>query len=86
VYSNGKADEAEKVLVALHRERSDPNNVFAHNEMAIMKHQIDYERERSLSFKQALRTPSMRRRFLVGWLAMSGTQAGGLIVVLSELE
>lgn len=81
---HGRAEEAEKVLMKLHADKSDPDNLFAHSEMIVMKHQIDYEMQHRLTIRDAFRQPSMRRRFLVGWLAMSGTQAGGLIVVLSR--
>lgn len=86
MYSHGKAEQAEKVMVALHRDHSDPSDSFAHREFDLMKAQIDYEMETKKTILQHLKTPSMRRRFLLGFLTMSGTQFSGLLVILSKLS
>jgi hypothetical protein len=80
---NGRYEAAEKVLKALHRDPTDPEDTYAHNEMILMRRQIDYEQSRKTTLLQALKKPSLRRRFIVGFLVMSGTQCSGLIVVLS---
>jgi hypothetical protein len=49
-----------------------------------MKAQINFEAETRTSWKQAFSKKSLRKRFILGALAMSGTQFSGLIVILSE--
>ncbi|OAL28312.1 hypothetical protein AYO22_03018 [Fonsecaea multimorphosa] len=83
LYMNGRGEEAEKVLIRLHRNQKDPNNEFARKEMYIIKAQIDHELSHRLTLAVALKTPSMRKRFILGWATMSCTQASGLIVVLT---
>ena len=80
----GRHEAAEKVLVKLHRDHSDPTDSFARKEYLIMKAQIELEAETPLSYTQAIKKPSMRRRFILGWLTMSGTQFSGLLVILSK--
>jgi hypothetical protein len=48
-----------------------------------MKARIDLDMEKRISTWQALRIPSVKRRFMLGFLAMMGTQCSGLIVLLS---
>jgi hypothetical protein len=80
----GRHEEAEQVLVKLHRDPSDPTNSFAAKEYLIMKAQIEMEIETRMSYRQAFAKPSMRKRFIIGWLTMSGTQFSGLLVILSK--
>lgn len=82
LYMNDRADEAEKVLIALHRRADDPNHTFARKEIQIIKSQIDFERENKLPISQAFKKRSLQKRFIIGFLAMWDTQCSGLIVVL----
>jgi hypothetical protein len=82
---NDRSAEAEMVLTRLHKNKDDPNHSFARKEMSIMKMQIDLESRNRLTVAEAFKNAAMRRRFITGWLAMSGTQASGLIVVLSKI-
>ncbi len=72
------------MLIKLHRDPSDPTNSFAEKEYLIMKAQIEMEIETRMTYRQAFAKPSMRKRFIIGWLTMSGTQFSGLLVILSE--
>lgn len=83
VYMHGKRDAAEKILCRLHKDPADPTNSFAHKEMRIIQAQVDMDVESSLTIRQAFKSPSLRKRFIIGWLAMSGTQFSGLLVILS---
>ncbi|KAJ9637394.1 hypothetical protein H2204_004818 [Knufia peltigerae] len=83
LYMNDRADEAEKVLIALHRRADDPNHTFARKEIQIIKSQIDFERENKLPISQAFKKRSLQKRFIIGFLAMWDTQCSGLIVVLA---
>lgn len=84
MYMNDRGEEAERVLIRLHKTKDDPNNAFALKEMSIVKAQIDHESRNRLTVREAFKNAAMRKRFITGWLAMSGTQASGLIVVLSK--
>jgi len=85
VYAHGRPEEAEEVMVKLHRDKEDPSNSFALQEFKIMKAQIDLELEKKISTWQALKIPSVRRRFFLGFMAMMGTQCSGLVVLLSNV-
>lgn len=80
----GEYEAATAVLIKLHTRKGDSGDTFAHNEMALMKRQIIYELNNRIPFLEAIRKPSMYRRFIIGFLVMTGTQFSGLIVVLSE--
>jgi hypothetical protein len=85
VYMHDRAEEAEKVLIALHKKPTDPNHLFAQKELFVIKNQINYENSNRLPVWQALKNRSLQKRFLIGFLSMSCTQCSGLLVVLSEL-
>jgi hypothetical protein len=85
VYMHDRAEEAKRVLIALHKKSSDPNHLFAQKELSIIKNQIDYEKQTRLPVWQALKKRSLQKRFLIGFLSMSCTQCSGLLVVLSKL-
>jgi hypothetical protein len=48
-----------------------------------MSAQLDLEIEKKMSTWNALKIPSVRKRFILGFLTMLGTQCSGLIVILS---
>ena len=84
LYTHDRADEAEKVLIALHKRADDPDHTFARKEIQIIRSQIDYERVNRLPVLEAFRKPSLQKRFVLGFLAMWNTQCSGLIVVLGK--
>ena len=79
-----RADEAEKVLIALHKRSDDPTHAFARTEIQIIKSQIDYERANRVPVLEAFKKRSLQKRFALGFLAMWDTQCSGLIVVLGK--
>lgn len=81
---NDRADEATKVLIALHKRSNDPDDTFALQEMQIIVNQINYEKRNRLPVREAFRKPSLLKRFALGFLAMWNTQCSGLIVVLGK--
>lgn len=83
VYMKGRYEKAEAVLIKLHKDSRDPNDSYAKNEYLIMKSQIDLEAETQWSLSGAFTSPSLRKRFILGYLTMSGTQFTGLLVILS---
>jgi hypothetical protein len=78
---HGQEDAAEAVLIKLHGNNSGVTSDRL--EFLAMKAQIDLEMETRVDFMQMLRTPTLRRRFITGWMAMSGTQFSGVIILLS---
>ncbi|KAK4501065.1 hypothetical protein PRZ48_006871 [Zasmidium cellare] len=78
-----RTEEAEKVLIKLHKRKDDPNDEFAHREMHIIAEQIAYEKRTKLPIHQALGQRSLQKRFAIGWLAVWCTQCSGVIVVLA---
>lgn len=80
----GRHEAAEAVLLKLHKDPSDPEDMYAKSEYLIMKSQIDLEAETQWSLSRAFTSPTLRKRFILGWLTMSGTQFTGLLVILSE--
>jgi hypothetical protein len=80
-----RAEEAKKVLIALHKKAGDQSHLFAQKELFVIKNQIDYENQNRLPVWQALKKRSLQKRFLIGFLSLSCTQCSGLIVALSRL-
>jgi hypothetical protein len=81
---NNHGEEAKRNLIMLHKSNDDQHHSFANKEFEIVKAQIDHEVQHHESLLHALKRRSMQKRFLIGWLAMSGTQASALLVVLSK--
>jgi putative Ca2+/H+ antiporter (TMEM165/GDT1 family) len=86
VYSHGKKDLAEATMIKLHKDKSDPTDSFARREFIIMAAQLDLESKKSKTTWQALQIPSVRKRFILAFLTMMGTQCSGLIVLLSKFS
>jgi MFS family permease len=85
VYLNGYEEAAEKVLITLHKDSSDLDNSTTRKEFILMKAQIDLEAEDThQGVRKMFSDPHLRKRFIVGWLTMTGTQSSGAIIVLSE--
>jgi hypothetical protein len=83
VYAHGKTQQAKATMIKLHKDHQDPTDAFALHEFKIMQAQIDLEMQKKITTWQALQIPSVRRRFILGFLTMLGTQCSGLLVLLS---
>jgi MFS family permease len=84
LYLNGRADQAQEVLIKLHHNQADVDHTFARNEFHLMKAQIDLEAEETQHISSIWKNRHLLKRFVVGWVAMSGTQASGSIIILSK--
>ena len=84
VYMNGKAAEAEKVLLRFHRGTTGATRSYAHDEFTQMKRQIDHELETNQTVRSVREDAHLRKRFIVGFLATSASQCSGSIVILSK--
>lgn len=69
-------------MTKIHRDKNDSTHEFAKSEFNIMSAQLDLEMEKKISTWNALKVPSVRKRFMLGFLAMMGTQCSGLVVIL----
>jgi len=83
LYLNGRADQAQEVLIKLHHNQADVDHTFARNEFHLMKAQIDLEAEETQHISSIWKNRHLLKRFVVGWVAMSGTQASGSIIILT---
>lgn len=71
------------MVTKLHQDKNNSTHEFAKQEFNIMSAQLDLEMEKKISTWNALKIPSVRKRFVLGFLTMLGTQCSGLIVILS---
>lgn len=80
---HNRHEEAARSLEKLHSNKKDPEHHFAHKELEIIRAQLAHEARTQMTIFEALRVRSLQKRFILGWFAMTCTQAGGLIVVLT---
>ncbi|KAI0136171.1 general substrate transporter [Xylariales sp. AK1849] len=82
ICSNGRQKEVEATMIKLHKTKSDPIDSFARKEFIISRAQLDLDLQKKTSIWKAMSKPSQRKRFILGFLAMMGTQYSGLDVLL----
>lgn len=78
-----RADEAWTITERLHFDAADEGQTAAREEFQQMKLQMDYERTLNTSLLHMFRTPSLRKRVLLGCGVLLGGQACGPLVVNS---
>lgn len=83
-YTKGRYAEAERLLISLHKDKSDPADSFARREYREMKSQLDFELDLKTSISHMIRNPPLRKRFIIGWMTGSGLQFGAALVILSK--
>ncbi|KAF7557364.1 hypothetical protein G7Z17_g637 [Cylindrodendrum hubeiense] len=83
VYIQGREAEAEATMIKLHRVKDDPTDSFARQEFMVTKAQLDLDMQNRTTVWNAFHIPSLRKRLIIGFLAMMGTQCSGLNVLLS---
>ncbi|KAF2806030.1 general substrate transporter [Mytilinidion resinicola] len=84
LYAHGHEERALKTLIKLHKDKNDDSDTFARHEFSIIKAQTDLDMEKGMMTTwQALKISSVRKRFIIGFLAMMGTQCSGLLVLLT---
>lgn len=74
-------DEALRVLTRLHRNKEDPDNLFAHREYLQIREQHDEDEQNKATWAQIWTVPSYRRRQLVGIFIMFGSQLTATLIV-----
>ncbi|KIW45754.1 uncharacterized protein PV06_04112 [Exophiala oligosperma] len=83
LYLAGEIDKAEKTIMRLHRDRTDPSNAYALAEFRTIKAQLDLEAQNRRSLWDGLRDPHLRKRFVFGFLVNTASQSSGSIVILT---
>lgn len=81
VISRERSDEALKIVQRLHRDETDPDDVFAFREYQQMKTQYEIDRANSVSWKEMFTRPSYRKRIIIGAIVMFGSQTTGTTVI-----
>lgn len=85
VISRERADEALKIVQRLHRDETDPDDVFAFREYQQMKQQYEIDKNNEVSWKEMFMRPSYRKRVIIGAIVMFGSQTTGTTVIASML-
>ncbi|KIW06943.1 uncharacterized protein PV09_02604 [Verruconis gallopava] len=79
--SQGRRDEAFSVLCNLHKTKSDPHNIRAREEFYLIEKQYEMDASLPNGWFELFRTPSNRKRALMGFLLMFGNQFLGVYVM-----
>ncbi|KAK5311282.1 hypothetical protein LTR93_011775 [Exophiala xenobiotica] len=81
--SNDHHDRALNVLCKLHRDKRDPDNSVAHQELELIKRQVDADRMASQQgvWKQLFRQKTYRKRIVLAAMVLLGGQNLGILVI-----
>ncbi|EXJ69164.1 uncharacterized protein A1O5_08099 [Cladophialophora psammophila CBS 110553] len=83
LYMRSRPEDALKVLVKLHSSKSSVSHTFAEEEFKILKAQIDFESHSRLSILSILKRAPLRKRLIIGFVSMFGTQCIGTLIILA---
>ncbi|KAJ9613070.1 hypothetical protein H2200_003011 [Cladophialophora chaetospira] len=81
VISQERSDEALKIVQRLHRDETDPNDVFAFREYQQMKQQFEIDKNNEVSWGEMFAKSSYRKRLIIGAIVMFGSQTTGTTVI-----
>lgn len=81
--SRQRADEALRVVQRLHRDETDPDDVFAFREYQQIKQQYEIDKSNEVTWKEMFSRPSYRKRMIIGAIVMFGSQTTGTTVIAS---
>lgn len=82
--SRERAEEALKIVQRLHRDESDPDDVFAFREYQQIKQQYEIDKHNEVSWKEMFVRASYRKRMIIGAIVMFGSQTTGTTVIASK--
>ncbi|OAG38060.1 hypothetical protein AYO21_07782 [Fonsecaea monophora] len=83
LYMKGRSEDALKVLIRLHSSKSSESHEFADREYQILKAQIDFETPSKTSLWKMVKQPPLRKRLVIGFITMFGTQCIGTLIILA---
>jgi hypothetical protein len=79
----GRDADAERVLIRLHQDASDPDNTVAAAEFYQIRKQIEIDRTLGNSWLHIIRKPSYRKRALLAIGTCGIVQCSGVLVINS---
>lgn len=82
--SRQRQDEALKIILRLHKDDKDPENLFAYREFEQIKQQYMIDKENEVSWKEMFVKPSYRKRLIIGFIVMFASQTTGTTVINSK--
>jgi hypothetical protein len=86
VVSKERHDQALQVLSRLHRDKRDPDHVFAHQEYCQIKEQHDEDESNKATWKQMWTVKSYRRRGFLSFFVMFGSQMTAILIASSMVD
>jgi MFS family permease len=84
VIAKGRSEEALKIVQRLHRDETDPHNVFAYREYQQIRQQYEIDKRNEVSWKEMFVRPSYRKRLIIGFTVMFASQTTGTTVINSR--
>ncbi|OCL01638.1 general substrate transporter [Glonium stellatum] len=79
--TQGRVDEAWRILSRLHRDASDLNEIAAHEEFFQMRRQIEFEASNPSGYWDTLKNPQYRKRaFLACFIQFAANPTGALVI------
>lgn len=84
--SQGRRQEALDIVKRLHRTPADPEDVTARREFWLMEKQFEMDRSLSRGHFELFRTPANRKRALMAFILMWGTQFLGIFVMTNYVS
>ena len=82
--SQERPDEALSIILRLHKDDNDPENLFAFREFEQIKQQYNIDKENEVSWKEMFMKKSYRKRLIIGFIVMFASQTTGTTVINSE--
>ncbi|KAK2752804.1 hypothetical protein FQN55_005936 [Onygenales sp. PD_40] len=79
--SKGRPEEALKIVERLHRDETDPDDVFAYREYQQIKQQFEIDKKNEVSWKEMFVKKSYRKRLIIGFMVMFASQTTGTTVI-----
>ncbi|KAK9382852.1 general substrate transporter [Kockiozyma suomiensis] len=76
-----RSDEAQSIILRVHRDVADPEHRAAKLEFLQMEQQWQIERTSSVSWKDAFMLPHYRKRMIIGFCTLAAGQATGTLVI-----
>lgn len=83
--SKGRPEEALQIILKLHKDEHDSENVFAYREFEQIKQQHIIDKENEVSWKDMFLKKSYRKRLIIGFVVMFASQTTGTTVINSKI-
>lgn len=84
VISRDRSEEALEIVKKLHQDPSDPDNIFAFREYQQIRQQFEIDRRSAVSWTQMFTKSSYRKRMIIGFIVLFGSQTTATTVIASK--